>query len=804
MDPSSASDLFNHYLNLALQQQQQQSSGDLSSSTDPALLLAASSGGGINPSSFPSKFAMLGQSQVSGTTPGSEDYCELCQKQFCNKYYLKKHKLDVHGISADISATPNTPPPTMLAKTNLVAGKLGSAASPQLNGGPQRLSSSQTISSILAVSALNNKNSPIVTGQVMSSLASREDESSSSCKQEPDEEVVKVATVNLPGNGAPILNKLPLGGTEVKCDKCTKVFYNLEYLTLHKLNKHGISGLTPTPTGTSPRLLAMPPMNKENSSSSVGGGGGGMRSRSSTTIIKNEQPSNTGSSSPASNLLQTEAFCEYCNKSFCNKYFLRTHMSKAHGKTLIIENNSNNTMINSILNGETGNGADSTTPTTQQTTYPTEEDYNLNLNETYVASKVVDRVICDICNKQVCNKYFLRTHKQKVHGIYETSSQTGGGHQSSATMSGNGGGGYGMKPDTEMEADDDEYGYQNGDEMGYDDEETAGAGPGGYDGEIVDEKELGECERAAANGVAAAAAARGIQSSMRRCSESSQNSNGSSLPGGSSSSTTQATHTDCDMPQMPPGTMDLANSYCHLCKRKFYSYNFLRNHAYKIHGMSLPKRSRNENGNTPTHPSTDDGANMDLLEQGGEFDDDGANVQKSSKRRKNVKDHLDSIYAANQIDPTSANSSSTAAITNLLSIINMNLMKQLDCQLCSQPFTSPILLKQHVTSIHKIDYEDYLSKFHVNVLAKNGKIKTSKRKRKNSANSTISSMSNKTSSTASSTDVSKQPEMAAFKKMKLLAAQQNNDDEDNETAFDENEDDEHLQVSQLLTTYFST
>jgi hypothetical protein len=27
-----------------------------------------------------------------------EDFCELCKKQFCNKYYLKKHKLDVHGV----------------------------------------------------------------------------------------------------------------------------------------------------------------------------------------------------------------------------------------------------------------------------------------------------------------------------------------------------------------------------------------------------------------------------------------------------------------------------------------------------------------------------------------------------------------------------------------------------------------------------------------------------------------------------------------------------------------------------------
>lgn len=169
IDPSSVSDinLFNHYLNLALQQQQKKQGGaDLS--VDPAALLASSSAvaSGATSSPFASKYSMLTQ-QSSGTpSSGNEDYCELCQKQFCNKYYLKKHKLDVHGVTVitnSETATPNTPPPTMLAKANNINTKLA-AASPQINGSSHhRLSSSQTISSILAVSALNNKNAAITT-----------------------------------------------------------------------------------------------------------------------------------------------------------------------------------------------------------------------------------------------------------------------------------------------------------------------------------------------------------------------------------------------------------------------------------------------------------------------------------------------------------------------------------------------------------------------------------------------------------------------------------------------------------------
>jgi len=31
---------------------------------------------------------------------------------------------------------------------------------------------------------------------------------------------------------------------------------------------------------------------------------------------------------------------------------------------------------------------------------------------------MADRVVCEICNKQVCNKYFLKTHKGKLIQIF--------------------------------------------------------------------------------------------------------------------------------------------------------------------------------------------------------------------------------------------------------------------------------------------------------------------------------------------------------------------------------------------------
>jgi hypothetical protein len=213
---------------------------------------------------------------------------------------------------------------------------------------------------------------------------------------------------------------------EVKCDICHKVFYNKEFLAIHRANKHAMS--------------AKQQQHQQ------------QHHAPSSTLT------NGNSSNSQSNVLFSESFCEYCNKSFCNKYFLRTHMNKAHGKTLIIENSSNNSLIsNAILSNQSNEysgdssydqgGFNQQISTHHNTATAAAAAAAGELGETYYASKVVDRVQCDICNKQVCNKYFLRTHKQKVHGIYdsnhnhsgrESTGSSGGPHLTANGMYGSG------------------------------------------------------------------------------------------------------------------------------------------------------------------------------------------------------------------------------------------------------------------------------------------------------------------------------------------------------------------------------
>ncbi|XP_045608461.2 uncharacterized protein [Procambarus clarkii] len=52
-------------------------------------------------------------SSSNNSKPGGvinlEAYCELCQKEFCNKYFLKRHKSKIHGISIDVVTKPKSP-----------------------------------------------------------------------------------------------------------------------------------------------------------------------------------------------------------------------------------------------------------------------------------------------------------------------------------------------------------------------------------------------------------------------------------------------------------------------------------------------------------------------------------------------------------------------------------------------------------------------------------------------------------------------------------------------------------------------
>jgi hypothetical protein len=97
---SSNTELFNHYLKIAMQQQQQQNgpsgNGQQHQALSTALQDIFNNGHQVGANS-------------SASNGGTEDFCEICQKQFCNKYYLKKHKQDVHGVGGGTGQDASVP-----------------------------------------------------------------------------------------------------------------------------------------------------------------------------------------------------------------------------------------------------------------------------------------------------------------------------------------------------------------------------------------------------------------------------------------------------------------------------------------------------------------------------------------------------------------------------------------------------------------------------------------------------------------------------------------------------------------------
>jgi hypothetical protein len=106
--------------------------------------------------------------------------------------------------------------------------------------------------------------------------------------------------------------------------------------------------------------------------------------------------------------------CHLCDQEFRTKSLFRMHMSTFHPNekskralaTPSILSASNLGFLPPFVDTSSQLAQKLATGQTPQTSYGI-------LNDSYFSAKMADRVVCEICNKQVCNKYFLKTHKGK-------------------------------------------------------------------------------------------------------------------------------------------------------------------------------------------------------------------------------------------------------------------------------------------------------------------------------------------------------------------------------------------------------
>ncbi|XP_063406672.1 uncharacterized protein LOC134690625 [Mytilus trossulus] len=367
-----------------------------------------------------------------------EDFCELCQKHFCNKYYLKKHKQDVHGIAPPdglSSANKRGRPKDLQAQLDAITSSTMSLGNPTISSSMSSFMPPHSLPNMPGlpnmppgVMVLNPFMAPMLlhagglmpqqgqmpTPPIMSQLPPTSPTpppmpSHSSANTPPPSSVSSTGQIPIGSNGA--LNQ------EAYCDLCQKEFCNKYFLKIHKANKHGIF-FDDFPFGPPIPPYKMPIFsdNKPTSEKS--------ESPNDANNIKQENSPKAGTSMITSSPENPGTYCNLCNQEFASKYTYRIHRIQVHG---MLNEAYEGALMEDIMKSTMKDRIESQMKISPNSLAKMEMDEYFNnrmmengmstMFSNMVAAKLADRVTCDICNKVLCNKYFLKVHKQKVHGI---------------------------------------------------------------------------------------------------------------------------------------------------------------------------------------------------------------------------------------------------------------------------------------------------------------------------------------------------------------------------------------------------
>lgn len=285
-----------------------------------------------------------------------EAYCKLCNKEFCNKYFLKTHMANKHGVYSDPASSSASSGP------RFEGGALGSS-SPSGNRFPASNIPVSISGSFMAMSSSKDKSFPAPRespkegsdGSRPQSHAEMRSPLPSPIRPHSTGAPATPTSSQSPKSGPPpLIPGRPSSGS-MEADRPEMTAEDLKRMDM-ELKRQGID-MSALPAGI--RLPMVP---------SLGGpfGGGpmnfdslmkfnpleGLKKDSASDLEaefdKNKRtipnvPSLPGKSSEGQKgnmtpdrlrqmgVINADAFCEYCCKEFCNKYFLRVHKLKKHG-----------------------------------------------------------------------------------------------------------------------------------------------------------------------------------------------------------------------------------------------------------------------------------------------------------------------------------------------------------------------------------------------------------------------------------------------------------------------------------------
>ncbi|XP_014787118.1 uncharacterized protein LOC106881299 [Octopus bimaculoides] len=343
--------------------------------------LLTSTGVNVSQSSMISSVVGLSQNILSNSNSECYvTYCNICNREFSSKYSYRIHRMNVHGVFHE---TPS--------KSHPLDGQLPSDMSARIKSMPGFVGSDMRNGNCVT----DSSGMPTLFGNMIAAkLADR-----------------------------------------VTCDICSKELCNKYFLKNHKLKVHGIDIMSAEKENkqsegksVSPKLNLFKDNQKEYIRDII-------RDQAKELALLEMQKVDMNGKEFLTSMcniekpdhhelvkmgIDPEAYCEICKKELCSKYFLRTHKLNIHGiKSDRIDSKTidkmqlpqpNKKLINNLAVSMSMDGFQPN-ESFEKHTWRWKEPVNSS------------RVICDICNKELCNKYFLRTHKLNKHGILPTAEE---------------------------------------------------------------------------------------------------------------------------------------------------------------------------------------------------------------------------------------------------------------------------------------------------------------------------------------------------------------------------------------------
>ena len=127
-----------------------------------------------------------------------------------------------------------------------------------------------------------------------------------------------------------------------------------------------------------------------------------------------------GGKGSSGTVFQREAYCELCQREFCNKYFLKTHKANIHG--IVDPSDPKSAAVMAKVNHPPKLSA--------SPKHEPVQSQQQRLPPHSVAQKPASNEsmedFCEICQKHFCNKYYLKKHKVDVHNIRPDGSKPSG------------------------------------------------------------------------------------------------------------------------------------------------------------------------------------------------------------------------------------------------------------------------------------------------------------------------------------------------------------------------------------------